>query len=319
MKTISISIPTYNEEDNVLPLYEALREQLAALEGRYDYEILFIDNKSTDGTREKLKLLCERDKRVKAIFNARNVGQENSQYYATLQTTGDCTISMSADFQDPPELLPRMVEAWEQGYKIVCMVKTTSRENPFMRFLRTVYYKAIRRISNTEIIEHFAGFGLYDKSSLDIARRVDDPEPFTRGMVTELGYGRVILSYTQPRRRAGQSSNHFSALYDRAMLSVVTYTRAGLRLATLFGLLVAGAGFAAALVLLILRLAGRNNPAPIDPMALLASGMFFLGGVQMFFLGLLGEYVIAIHRRSMKRPLVIEEARLNFEEEAQDV
>lgn len=312
MKTISILIPTFNEEENVLPLYDALREQLAALEDRYDYEIVFIDNKSRDSTREKLLQICACDQRVKAIFNVRNFGGDNSSYYGTLQTSGDCTICMSADFQEPPELLHRMVEAWEQGYKVVCLVKTASRENPFVRALRTIYYKFIRKTSSVEIIEHFTGFGLYDKSFLDVVRKLDDPEPFNRAIVTELGFDRAKIPYTQEKRRAGKSSFNFFTLYDFAMLGITTYTKEGPRLATFFGFLVSAASFLAALAWMILKLANWDKPMSAAPLAM---GMFFMGGVQLSFLGLLGEYVINIQRRSMKRPLVIEECRVNFDEE----
>lgn len=313
MKTISILIPTYNEEDNVLPLYDALREQLAILEDRYGYEIVFIDNKSQDSTREKLQQLCMQDKRVKAIFNTCNFGHSNSPYYGLLQTSGDCTILMSADFQEPPELLSRMVEAWEQGHKIICMVKTASRENPFMYFLRTAYYRVIRKMARVEFIEHFTGFGLYDKSFIDILRKLDDPEPFFRGIVAELGFDMIAIPYTQAKRRAGKSSNTFSTLYDYAMLSVTAYTKIGLRLATVFGLAISVASTIAALVFLILHVIGGDGRTGI---ALLAIGMFFLGGVQIFFTGLLSEYVMNLQRRAMKRPLVIEERRLNFEADA---
>jgi len=311
MNTISVLIPTYNEEGNVPPLYGALREQLAALGEGYDYEILFIDNKSRDGTREEIERLCARDKRVKAIFNTRNFGQCNSPYYGLMQTSGDCTVVMSADFQDPPELIPRMVEAWEQGHKIVCMAKTNSHYAPFMRVLRAIYYKTAGRLSDIEMIESFTGVGLYDKSVVDAMRGLDDPQPFFSGVVAELGFEKVTIPYQQAKRRAGKSSNNFFTQYDYAMLSVTAYTKAGPRLATLLGLLVAGASFFAALACLILKLANWYEH-PIG-LALVAAGLFFLGGVQLFFLGLLGEYMINIQRRSMKRPLVIEERRLNFE------
>ena len=301
MKTIGIVIPTYNEEDNVEPLYAALREQFEALKERYEYEILFIDNKSKDSTREKLLQLCQLDKRVKAIFNTRNFGHVNSPYYGALQTSSDCTIIMGADFQDPPALIPRMVEAWEQGHKIVCMVKSNTRGGPLTNALRTIYFKTLRRLSNIGITEDFAGLGLYDKSVVEAVRALDDPEPFWGGIVAELGYDMVTLPYTQARRRAGKSSNGFSKLYDYAMAGVTAYTKTGLRLATLLGVLVAGASFAAAAVCLFVK---RE--------ALLTLGLFFLGGVQLFFLGLVGEYVMAVQRRAMKRPLVIEERRVNF-------
>jgi len=314
MKTISISIPTYNEENNVLPLYDALHEQLMALKDRYNYEIVFIDNKSTDSTREKILLLCAKDPCVKAIFNRRNFGHGNSSFYGTLQTTGDCTICYSADFQDPPELLPRMIEAWEQGHKIVCMVKTQSDENKAARAVRTLYYRMLRRLSNsTEIIEHFTGFGLYDKSALDVARILDDPNPFTRGMTAEWGFDMIEIPYTQATRRTGKSGNNFFSLYDVAMQGITAHTKTGPRLATLLGVIMAGASAVAALVCLILKLA--TGAAFSMGHAALAAGMFFMGGVQLFFLGIIGEYILDVRRRSTKNPLVFEERRVNFEEE----
>ena len=302
MKTISIVIPTYDEEGNVPPLYDALREQLEALQGRYDYEIIFIDNKSKDSTREKILQLCVGDRRVKAIFNTRNFGHVNSPYYGAMQSSGDCTIIMGADFQDPPALIPRMVEAWEQGHKIVCMVKSNTRSGPLTNALRSVYYRTLRRLSDVAITEDFAGLGLYDKSVVDAVRALDDPEPFWSGIVAELGYDMVKLPYVQAKRRAGKSSNGFSKRYDYAMAGITAYTKTGLRLATLLGLLIAAASFIAAAVCLF-----------INREALLTLGLFFLGGVQLFFMGLLGEYVVSIQRRSMKRPLVFEERRVNFE------
>ena len=313
MKTISILIPTYNEEENVLPLYDALRGQLAALGERYDYEILFIDNKSQDSTRERLLQLCARDKRVKAIFNTRNFGQGDSPYYGLLHTSGDCAILMGADFQDPPELIPRMVEAWEEGHKIVCMVKAGNRGKGLARVLRAAYYKTIRALSHIDVMENFGNFGLYDRSFLDVLRRLDDPEPFFSVMVAELGFDRLTIPYTQARRRAGKTSNNLLTLYDYAMRSITTYTKAGLRAASLLGLLVSAASFVIALAYLVLKLANWDKyPMGMAPLTI---GMFFIGGVQLFFLGLLGEYTISIQRRAMKRPLVIEERRVNFEED----
>jgi len=304
MKTISISISTFNEEGNVLPLYDALLEQLRALEGRYDYEIVFIDNRSTDSTREKLRLLCARDRRVRVIFNTRNFGQINSAYYGFLQTTGDCTIGMCADFQDPPALLGRMVETWEQGHKIVGMVKTESDENPFVRFLRTLFYRVLGRMSDIKIIENYSGFGLYDKCVVDAVRALDDPLPFGRGIIAELGFEMTTIPFAKPKRRAGKSSNNFFTLYDLAMLGITTYTKILPRLATLLGVLVSAASFVSALVC-----AGLGKWGAL-PMA----GLFLLGGIQLFFLGILGEYLVHVLRRGLKRPLVVEECRLNFPE-----
>ncbi|MDR0884032.1 MAG: glycosyltransferase family 2 protein [Oscillospiraceae bacterium] len=314
MKKISILIPTYNEADNLSLLYDVVRAQLLALADRYDYEIVFIDNKSTDGTRAIIRQLCAKDERVKAIFNARNFGSGVSSYYGSLQTTGDCTIGMCADFQDPPEYIPQMIEAWEQGSKIVCMVKTQSREHKGLRFVRTLYYKVLNRFSDVALIEHFSSFGLWDKSVMDIGRRWGERVPFLRGMTAEAGYGITILPYTQQKRRKGKSSYRFFKLYDDAMVGITRYTKVGLRLATLLGVLLSGVSALIAVVLLIVKLAsGDASPLGLGALGL---GLFFLGGVQLFFMGMLGEYILSIQRYSMNRPLVFEEERINFDEKA---
>ena len=312
-KTISVMIPCYNEEENARPIYEAVRQQLLALP--YDYEILFIDNKSKDRTREIIRSICAEDKRVKAIFNVKNFGQFNSPYYAMLQTTGDCTITMCADFQDPPEMIPKFVAAWEEGYKIVIGRKTKSRENPFVYWLRGCYYKLIRKMSSTDQIEQFTGFGLYDKSFIQTLRDLKDPTPFIRGIVAELGPERKEIEYEQPQRRAGKTHNNWYTLYDAAMLSFTSYTKAGLRLATFFGFIVAGVSFLIGLFYLVAKLLfWYSFTAGYAPMMI---ATFFMGGVQLAFLGFLGEYVMAINARVMNRPLVVEEERINFEKQEQ--
>ena len=223
-KTISVLVPTYNEEENVVPLSEAILAQFAEKLPEYDYELVFIDNCSQDRTQELLSGLCAQNPRIKAIFNAKNFGQFNSPYHGLCQTTGDCTISMCADFQDPVEMIPVFVREWERGYKIVCGIKTTSRENKFVRFLRTIYYKLIRKMSSVEQIEHFTGFGLYDRSFIDVLRNLNDPTPFLRGIVAELGPRRKEIPYEQQRRRAGKTKNNWYTLYDAAMLSFTSYT-----------------------------------------------------------------------------------------------
>lgn len=311
-KTISVMIPCYNEEENVRPIYEAVRCQLRESCSAYDYEILFIDNKSQDRTRELIRAICAEDARVKAIFNVKNFGQFNSPYYAMLQTSGDCTITMCADFQDPPELIPQFVAAWEQGYRVVIGRKTQSRENPLVYWLRGCYYKLIRRMSTTDMIEQFTGFGLYDRSFLDTLRELNEPTPFMRGLVAELGPERYEVEYTQPRRRAGKTHNNWYSLYDAAMLSFTSYTKAGLRLATFFGFFVAVVSFLIGLFYLVAKLIFWDRfTAGYAPMMV---ALFFMGGVLLVFLGFLGEYVMAINTRIMNRPLVVEEERINFPE-----
>lgn len=310
MKKISVMVPTYNEEENVIPLSEAIIAELEKLP-QYDYELLFIDNDSKDSTREKLEMLCSKNHKIKAIFNAKNFGQFNSPFYGMLQTTGDCTISMCADFQDPVEMIPKLIHEWEQGYKIVSAIKTSSKENPVMRFLRTCYYKLIKKMSDVEQIEHFTGFGLYDKSFIEVLRGLDDPMPFLRGIVAELGYKRKDIPYEQQKRRAGKTSNNWYRLYDAAMLSFTSYTKMGMRIATIIGFFISFISILIGLVYLILKLIHWDSFAMGNAPILI--GVFVLGGIQIFFIGLLGEYVMNINSRIMKRPLVIEEKRINFD------
>ena len=312
MKKISIMVPCYNEEENVIPMSEALVAELEKLP-QYDYEILFIDNCSLDTTREKLREICAGNKKIKAIFNSKNFGQFNSPYYGLCQTTGDCTISVCCDFQDPVEMIPKLIEEWENGYKIVCAVKTSSKESKLMYWLRSVYYKTIKKLSKVEQIEHFTGFGLYDKSFIKVLRELGDPTPFIRGIVAELGPKIKKIEYEQAERRAGKTSNNFASLYDAAMLSFTSYTKAGVRLASFLGMFMCGGSLLAALVCLLLKC--------IDPWMFFTTGTapiilttLFVGGLVLFFIGFLGEYIISMNARIMNRPLVIEEERINFDD-----
>ncbi|WP_033152016.1 glycosyltransferase family 2 protein [Pseudobutyrivibrio ruminis] len=310
MKKISIMIPCYNEEENVVPISKAVVDVMNKELPQYDYEILFIDNCSKDNTRSLIRGICKENPKVKAIFNAKNFGQFNSPYHAMCQTTGDCTISLCADFQDPVELIPKFVAEWEKGYKIVCGIKTASKENKIMRFLRSCYYKTIRKMSDVEQIEHFTGFGLYDKSFIDVLRDLKDPTPFLRGIVAELGYKRKDIEYTQAKRAAGKTHNNFYTLYDAAMLSFTSYTTMGLRVATIAGFIFSFISIIVALVYLVLKLIfWERYPAGMYPVLLMVSVM---GSLQLFFIGFLGEYVLSMNKRIMNRPLVIEEERINF-------
>jgi glycosyltransferase involved in cell wall biosynthesis len=312
MKKISITIPCYNEEENVFPLHDALVDMFEKDLPQYDYELLYIDNCSTDKTRKLLKELGKQDKHVKAILNAKNFGQFNSPYYGMLQTTGDCTILMAADFQDPVEIIPKYVAEWKNGYKIVIGRKTSSKENVLVYHLRSLYYKMIKKFSDVEQIEHFTGFGLYDKKFIDVLRKLDDPTPFLRGIVAELGFERKEIEYEQPQRRAGKTHNNWYSLYDAAMLSFTSYTKIGLRMATFLGMGCGAVSAVIGVVYLILKLILWDSFAA--GMAPVLIGMFFLGSVQLFFLGFIGEYILSINQRVMNRPLVIEEERINFEE-----
>ena len=310
-KKVSIMIPCYNEEENIEAITSAVRDQMEQLP-QYDWEIVVIDNCSKDKTRALLREICAKDKRIKAIFNVKNFGQFNSPYYGLTQCTGDCAISVCADFQDPVELIPVFLKYWEEGYQIVYGVKSSSKESKLMYGLRSIYYKLIRKYSTVDQIEHFTGFGLYDKSFLEVMRNLKDPTPFIRGIVAELGGKRKAVEYEQPKRRAGKTHNNWYTLYDAAMLSFTSYTKIGLRLASFLGMGIAFISFMVALVYLILKLCNWYNfdagQAPI------LIGMFFLGAVQLIFLGIIGEYILSMNQRIMNRPLVVEQERINFDE-----
>jgi glycosyltransferase involved in cell wall biosynthesis len=308
---VSIVIPTWNEQDNVKPLSEAViklfQEELPA----YDYEIIFIDNHSTDQTQQRITELCSANKKIKAIFNVRNFGQFNSPYYALCQTYSDCTILLYADFQEPVDMIPQFIHEWEKGYRIVCGIKTSSRENRFMYLLRSIYYKVIKKMSDVDQIEHFTGFGLYDQSFINTLRELHDSVPFLRGIVAELGPDRKELPYEQAKRRAGKTSNNLYRLYDAAMLGLTSYTKVGMRLATFIGFISAIISIIIALVYLVLKLLMWDQfPAGMAPVLI---GVFIFGSVQLFFIGILGEYIMNVNTRVMRRPLVIEEKRINFD------
>ena len=310
MKKISIMIPCYNEEENVVPISKAVVDEVTRNLPDYDYELLFIDNDSQDNTRPLLREICRQNPKIKAIFNAKNFGQFNSPYYGMLQTTGDCTVCLCCDFQDPVELIPDIVRKWEEGAMIVSCIKTASKENPLMRMLRTCYYKIIKKMSSVDQIEHFTGFGLYDKSFIEVLRNLNDPTPFLRGIVAELGFKRDSIEYTQAKRRAGKTHNNFFTLFDAAMLSFTSYTKVGLHLVTFAGLLLSGLSILAALVYLVLKLLYWDRfSAGFAPMII---GLFFLNAIELLFIGFVGEYVMSINTRIMNRPLVIEEERINF-------
>lgn len=311
-KKISILIPTYNEEENVKEITKQLLDQFNNKLKNYDYEIIFIDNKSTDKTRDFVCSLCKDNKKVKSIFNVKNFGQFNSPYYGLMQTTGDCTILLCCDFQDPIELIPNMIQEWENGHKVVAMKKTSSKEHRIIYFFRSLYYKLLRKFSTVEQLEHFTGFGLYDKSFIDLLKKVKDSKPFLRGLVAEYGYNVKVIEYKQNKRKAGKTHNNFFTLYDAAMLSFTSYTKIGLRVATFIGIIIGFLCLLFALVYLILKLIFWDEfAAGMSPILI---GMFFLGSIVLFFLGIMGEYIMSINERLMDRPLVVEEERINFDD-----
>ena len=309
-KVISVVLPSFNEEGNIEKIYIEVTKLFKKQLKSYNYEIIFIDNDSKDNTRNIIRKICKKDKKAKAIFNAKNFGQFNSPYYGLLNTSGDAVISMASDFQDPVELIPEFVKAWEEGYKIAIGVRKTSTDNFILRTIKKAYYDLIKKFSNVDQIKMFTGFGLYDKDFIDILRKLDDPTPFLRGLVAELGYRRKEIPFVQGKRYKGKTSNNFYSLYDAAMLSFTSYTKIGLRIATFFGGIVLMISVFVAIIYLIMKLIWWDRfQAGMIPVLL---GMLFLGSIQILFIGIIGEYVLAINQRTMKRPLVIEEERINF-------
>lgn len=313
MKKISIMIPCYNEVENVEAISRAVVDIFQDKLSQYDYEILFIDNASTDGTRMKIEKLCSENKKIKAIFNVTNFGQFNSPFYGMCQTAGDCTIAMCCDFQDPPEMIPVFVEEWEKGHRIVSGIKTSSKEAGIIYMFRTAYYKIIKNMSDVKLIEHFTGFGLYDKTFISLLKELDDPIPFLRGIVAEYGSGfnMAEIEYEQAKRRAGKTHNTFYSLYDAAMLSITSYTKVGLRLATFLGFMCSAISIVVAIVYVVMKLLYWDRfTAGTAPLMI---GVFIIGGIQLFFIGLIGEYILNINTRVIHRPIVVEEKRINFD------
>lgn len=307
-KLISIVTPCYNEEENIAELYERIRAVMQNL--NYDYEHIFIDNASTDQSVSILKKLAQNDKHLKVIVNTRNFGHIRSPYHALLQAAGDAVIGMASDLQDPPERIPDFIQKWEQGYKVAVGVKKKSEESGLFFFLRSIYYRVLRKLSDVPLIDNFTGFGLYDRQVIDILRDLNDPYPYFRGLIADLGFERAQIEFTQPRRKRGISKNNFYTLYDLAMLGLVGYTKIPLRLATMLGFIAALFSFLVGFVYLIYKLIFWAQFSVGLAPALI--GLFFLGSVQLIFLGVAGEYIGAIYTQVMRHPLVIEKERINF-------
>ena len=309
MKTLSIVTPCYNEEGNVPELIRRVREVMARLPA-YGYEHIFIDNASTDRTLAVLKQFATEDRRVKVIVNARNFGHIRSPYHAMLQAQGDAVISLMADLQDPPDLILEFVREWESGNKVVVGIKTRSRESWWMFQLRGAYYRMIKRLADVDLLEQFAGFGLYDRKIMDVLRSLREPYPYLRGLISEVGYDIKRIEYTQPERMHGQTKSNFFTLFDIAMLGFTSYSKVPLRLATLVGFITAGLSLVVGMGYLIAKLIFWNTfTAGVAPVMV---GIFFLGSVQLIFMGIVGEYVGAVFTYVQNRPLVIEKERINF-------
>jgi glycosyltransferase involved in cell wall biosynthesis len=308
---IGIITPTYNEEENVYNLYTCTKEIFKNL--NYKYEHLFIDNCSTDNTVKILEEIASVDKNIKIIVNSRNFGHVRSPYYGMLQINCDAAIIMSADFQDPPEMIPEFLKKWEGGYKIVLAQKVKSKENKLVYFLRTLYYKFLRKISEVELIENATGFGLYDRSVLEIVKKLKEPYPYFRGILAEIGFKKAFIDFIQPRRERGKSKNNFYILYDLAILGIVSHSKVPLRIATLGGFIIGVCSLLIAMIYLIRKLIyWETFSAGTAPILI---GIFFFSAVQLFFLGIMGEYIGVLLTRVTDRPLVFESKRVNFDED----
>ena len=309
MKRISIVTPCFNEEGNVEELYQQVQAVFNQLPN-YQFEHIFIDNASTDATVSILRTIADKDHRVKVIINSRNFGHIRSPYYGLLQAQGDAVIFLVADLQDPPELIKEFIRRWEEGHKIVIGVKPKSEESRVMYAIRRLGYYWIGRIADVGLIRNFTGFGLYDKQVIQILNEYDDPYPYFRGMIADIGFDIAEVSYVQPKRQRGVTKNNFYTLYDIGMLGITSYSKIPLRLAAMAGFFLSGISLFISIVFFLAKLIFWNTfHAGIAPVLI---GLFFFSSVQLFFIGLLGEYIASINTRVMKRPLVVERERINF-------
>lgn len=310
MKTISIVTGARNEEGNVRELYERVRAAMTAA-GPYLYEHIFIDNASTDRTVPILKAIASEDPNVKLIVNARNFGHVRSPIHALYQAAGDAVICVAANLKDPPEMLPEMIRAWEKGVSMVLAIKQSSGENPLMFRIRKFYYGTVRRLSSIETFENFTGFGLYDRQVVEIIKSIDDPYPYFRGLIAEIGLPHQELYYDQPARKRGKSKNNFYTLYDLAMLGITNLSKVPLRAVTLSGFACAFGCIVVGMAYLVYKLLYWNRfSVGIAPLVI---GIFFFSSIQLISVGILGEYIGSIHTQVMRRPLVVERERINFE------
>ena len=317
MTLLSILTPCYNEEGGIEACYEAVRAVMDGQLADYDYEHVFIDNCSQDRTVDILRAIAARDKRVKVIVNARNFGPSRSSFHGTLETRGDATIPVFADLQTPPALIPEMVRLWREGAKMVVAVKRGSKEGVVLRAGRALYYSLIKKLSKVEQIPNFVGYGLYDRCVIDVLRGLNEPEPYFRGLVMEIGFKRAMIEYDQPARRTGKSSYNLFSLADYALIGLSSYSRAPLRLMTFLGFAAAMLSFLAGFVYLVIKLLfWYSLPVGVAPVLI---AIFFLSSIQLFALGVVGEYIGLLLNYSRKFPLVIEGERINFDAPPQSV
>lgn len=304
---VGVVLPCYNEEGNVDELYDRLSKVFTDLSD-YTFEMLFIDNASTDGTVEKIKSLINRDHRVKLIVNARNFGHIRSPFHGLLESAGDCAIVLATDLQDPPELIPQFLEQWGRGASMVLGRKRTSEESPVFFALRGLYYKLARALAEVPLLEHVTGFGLYDRRVIEIMRGLNDPYPYARGLITEIGLPYVTIPYNQPLRKRGITKNNFYTLFDLALLGITSHSKVPLRTMTIMGFVLSGLSLLVSMAFLVLKLTfWYALPAGYAPVVI---GVFFLGSVQIFLIGLLGEYVGAVLTQVRHRPWVVERERV---------
>jgi glycosyltransferase involved in cell wall biosynthesis len=310
-KLLTVVTPCYNEEANVRELYEAIRELFVGPLARYDYEHIFIDNASRDKTASILRELAAKDSRVKVILNTRNFGHVRSPYHAILRSSGEAVITLACDFQDPPAMIPDFVAKWENGAKVIMAVKSGSEESLLMSVVRSFYYKLVARLSAVEIIKDATGFGLYDKALIETLRRIDDPYPYFRGLVSDIGYPITTVPFHKPQRKRGFTKNNFYTLYDLAMLGITNHSKVPLRFATMAGFGVGALSLLVALGYFIAKLLFWSSfTVGIAPLII---SLFFFSSVQLFFIGILGEYIGSIHTYVQKRPLVVELESINFD------
>lgn len=307
-KRISVVTPLLNEQNNVHELCERVAAVMKSLP--YDYEHLCIDNCSTDNTAAILRKIAEKDSHLKVIINARNFGYIRSSYHGLLQADGDAVVLIASDLQDPPEMIHEFVRKWEEGFRAVMAVKPVSDECLAMFRLRKLYYKIINQISEVPLVQNATGSGLFDRAVVNVMRSIQDPYPYFRGLVCEIGFPIATVPFKQPRRLRGVSSQNFYSLYDMAMLGITKHSKVPLRLMTMSGFIMAFVSFVIALGYFVAKLLFWN--AFVLGTAPILIGLFFFGALQLMFLGLLGEYVGAIQTQVRNLPLVVELERINF-------
>ncbi len=310
MKTISLVSGTYNEVENVEELLQRVWAAVEPFRGKYQFEYVLIDNDSTDGTQDLLRKLAAADQRLKVILNVRNFGHVRSPCHGFLQAHGEAILYLASDLQDPPERIPQLIEKWEQGFKLVLGVKDRSQESPFFFLVRKAYYELVSHLSQVKLIKNATGFGLYDRQVIELLRGIEDPYPYVRGIICDFGFPVAQIPFVQPLRRRGFTKNNFYTLYDIAMLGITSFSKIPLRLAAMLGFAASILSFLAGMAYLVYKLLfWRNFTVGVAPVVI---GVFFLGSIQLFFIGILGEYIGAIHTRVHKRPLVVEKERINF-------